>query len=119
MKEHEAKALLSNFGLKCFHSTGDGETAKYASDLLGEVKRRKITYNPKVPEDMGEEIFGQSSGSCSLTEAFEPVLQPRVFMSGLRTGGRSNGYVVDGILIRSGEPFYSGENWLKVAFSQK
>ena len=119
MTEHEAKALLTNFGVKIVHTTGDGETATYASDLLGKKKRRKITYNPKQPESMGEEIFGQSTGTCSLSEDWEPVLQPRAFMSGLRTGGKANGYMVDGIVIRSGEPFHSGENWLLVEFSQK
>ncbi len=40
-------------------------------------------------------------------------------MNGLRTGGKHNGYVCDAVVIRSGEPFLSGQNYLQVAFSQR
>ena len=40
-------------------------------------------------------------------------------MNGLRTGGPQCGWMVDAIVIRNGEPFWNGQNWLRVAFSQK
>lgn len=55
---------------------------------------------------------------CSLSESYQPVLQPAVFMSGLRTGGPPS-FCVDGIVIKSGEPFLTGENWQLVTFSQR
>jgi hypothetical protein len=39
-------------------------------------------------------------------------------MNGLRCGGHANGLVCDCIVVRSGEPFSSGQNWIQVAFSQ-
>ena len=60
---------------------------------------------------------GQFSGSFN--SHYEYVLQPNVFMNGLRTGGKVNGLMCDAIVIRSGEPFYSGDNFVQVAISQR
>jgi len=63
--------------------------------------------------------MGRSKFTGSFSEHYENVLQANAFMSGLRTGGAENGYVVDAIVIRSGETFSNGSNWLRVAFAQK
>jgi hypothetical protein len=62
--------------------------------------------------------MGKSSYTGSFNQHFEKVLQDNVFMNGLRTGGHANGLLCDCIVVRSGEPFASGQNWIQVAFSQ-
>jgi hypothetical protein len=116
--EHKAKALMTNFGLKIFHTVGDGETASFASSLLGQRRESFSTFQPQQQQSMGEEIFGNVGMSGSFSESYQPVLQPAVFMSGLRSGGPPD-YKVDGYVIKSGKPFQNGENWLLVTFSQK
>jgi hypothetical protein len=114
---HKADQLLSNFGLHIFH-TVDAQTAAYASGLLGQQRETFINSSPKTDMSIGEELFGTGGCSMSISESYQPVLQPAVFMSGLRCGGPPS-YCVDGIVIRSGEPFSNGENWQLVSFSQK
>ena len=46
-------------------------------------------------------------------------MEPKQFMHGFRTGGKINNYRCDAVVIRSGEAFSNGENFLKIAFSQK
>jgi hypothetical protein len=115
--KHRADQLLSNFGTHIYH-TVDAATAKFASELLGQRKERTTTYSPNQPEDWGQELFGQAGGTCSLSEDYKPILQPAVLMTGLRCGGPPS-FCVDGIVIKSGECFANGENWIKVAFSQR
>jgi hypothetical protein len=69
--------------------------------------------------DLYDELMGRSKFTGNFSEHYESILQPNAFMSGLRTGGANNGYVVDAIVIRSGETFSNGSNWLRVAFGQK
>jgi hypothetical protein len=115
---HRADQLLSNFGTHIYHLC-DPKTAKYASDLLGYYRETFVNVSPRPAPDIGEDIFGDAACGVSLSESYQPVLQPRVFMSGLRTGGPANRYCVDGIVIRTGEPFRNGCNYQYVTFSQK
>lgn len=111
---HQAEALLTNFSTKIFHTIGDAKTAEWASGLLGQ--RLETMTGGGQGEPMGpiDVIFGQSPYRGSFNETYQPVLQPRQFMTGLR----SSGGVVDGIVVRSGKPFATGENYLRVAFKQ-
>jgi len=68
---------------------------------------------------MYDELCGQSKFTGSFNQHYEKVLQDNVFMNGLRTGGKPNDLKCDAIVIRSGEPFSSGQNWAWVTFSQK
>jgi hypothetical protein len=63
-------------------------------------------------------MFGQRQFTGNFNESFEVELQPAVFMHKLRTGGPVNNFQCDAILIRSGEPFANGRNWLPVSFKQ-
>ena len=70
-------------------------------------------------EELYDVLMGRSHVSVNVSEHYEPVIQPAVFLSGLRSGGEKNGKIVDGVVIRSGEPFrYSGENYLITGFRQ-
>jgi len=115
---HTTMALLTNFGTTILHTIGDSETARFGSDKLGQ--RRETFVSPSSPgnEDLYDRLMGLSNMSVSLNESYQPVLQPAVFMTGLRFGGPENGYMVDGIVIRA-QPFKTGERYQLVSFSQR
>lgn len=115
---HRADQLLSNFGTHIYH-TVDAETAKFASALLGSRRESFVSVQPKPDLAMGEELFGNANMTGNFSESYQPVLQPAAFMTGMRSGGPENQFMVDGIVIRSGEPFRNRENWQFVGFSQR
>ncbi len=85
--------------------------------------RRELFINTSM-QPRGEELFdvlmGALQASVSASEKYEPVIQPAVFLSGLRCGGTENGNIVDGVVIRSGQPFkHSRENYLITSFRQR
>lgn len=115
---HQADALLSNFSHRVIHSVGDIQTAEWASGLVG--KRLETFIGGSMqPTSFYDEIMGNQQFSGSFSTHYEPVLQPHIFMNGLRTGGKRNGYICDSVLIKSGEPFSSGHNFMHVPFSQR
>jgi hypothetical protein len=118
--EHQVDSLLTNFGHVVVHTLGDHKSAKNWSDLLG--MRREVFIGTGL-EPRGEELFdvlmGRSHISVNAQERYEPVLQPAVFLSGLRTGGPPDN-VVDGVVIRSGRAFnHTGENYVITTFKQR
>jgi hypothetical protein len=120
-QEHEADALLTNFGQVVIHTLGDFKSSKYFSELLGE--RREIFISPSTAADQDDLydsiIWGKSRMSVSATESYQAVLQPAAFMTGLRCGGSPDN-TVDGIVIRTGQRFNaSGENYLITSFKQR
>lgn len=117
--EHQADVLLSCFSLKVFHALGDNETAEWASGLIGRELRTFTGASIHEEEDAYGALMGKGQVTCNFHESFEAELQPNVFMHGLRTGGPENGFLCDAIVIRSGEPFANGRNWLRVTFNQK
>lgn len=118
-----ADGLMSLFHHRVFHALGSAADAEYASSLLG--KRLETSFGGQVrpPEDVFEGVFGhlwgQSQVHTSFNESWQPVLQPAVFMNGLRCGGEENGGIVDAIVVRSGERFSNGQNWIHVSFQQR
>lgn len=117
--KYKAQVLLSNFKHKVLHALGDSETASWAADLLGKKLETFIGGSTQPPQDMWDSVMGRGQFSGSFNSHYEYVLQPSVFMNGLRTGGKHNGYVCDAVVIRSGEQFSNGQNYLQVAFSQR
>jgi len=116
--DHKADALLTNFQTKIFHAVGDEKTAEYASSLIGKSLQTFIGGSMSPEEDIFSTLMGRSHFTGSFSQHYEAILQANLFMNGLRTGGPS-GYVCDAIVIRSGERFAHGANWLKVSFSQR
>ena len=115
--QHRADQLLSNFGTHIYH-VSDPTTAKFASALLGQRRETFISSSPSASQGIGEDIFGHQQNGGSISESYQPILQPSAFMTDLRAGGPPH-FCVDGIVIRVGERFRNGENWIKVAFRQK
>jgi hypothetical protein len=116
--QHKANMLLGNFGLHIFHLS-DPTSAQFASSLLGQYERSKISFSPPETRTPKADIFEGVEAKCNISTEWQPILQPNVLMSGLRTGGAANGYLVDGVVIRPGMPFRNGNNYQIVAFSQK
>ena len=76
-------------------------------------------YRRVVVENLWDEMMGLQKITSNMSEHYEPTLQTNRFMNGLRTGGPSNDFLCDAFVLRSGEPFANGMNYLEVAFSQK
>jgi type IV secretory pathway TraG/TraD family ATPase VirD4 len=117
--EHETDSLLTNFFTKIAHSCGDEKTASYFAGLIGKRLRTYMDTSSSTEDNPHDAIFGQPKVNCSTRQVIENVKESAEFMQGLRTGGKENGYMVDGYVIRSGMPFSNGEPYLKVTFSQK
>lgn len=115
---HQADALMANFGHVIVHAC-DPITAEWASSKLGKTLQTFIGGSMAPQTDLWDELMGRSQYTGNFSEHFESVLQPQVFMNGLRTGGRANGLLCDAILIRNGQPFSNGQNWLQITFTQQ
>lgn len=115
----EADAYLSNYGTKVFHSNTDAATNEYAATLIGRCKQFMINSSSSYQNPI--QGFGSretTGGSCGLSETVEFEVQPREF-SKLRTGGVTNGGIVDAIIFRNGARFNANRrNWMKVRFKQ-
>lgn len=117
--KHQALGLLSCFHHKVFHALGDSQTAEYAAGLLGKELQSFVGCSMAPDENLFETLMGNSKVTSSFSEHYEYVVQPNVFMNGLRTGGRLNGFQTDAIIVKSGEPFWCGKNWLFTHFDQR
>lgn len=117
--KHQADALLTNFSTKVFHALGDVQTAEWASGLIGKGREVFVGTSLAPVEDLYAELTGRSKVSTNASEHYEAMLKPNVLMNGLRTGGKANNLTCDAVVIRSGEPFCNGQNWLWREFSQE
>ncbi len=116
---HQADALLTNFATKIFHALGDVQTAEWASGLVGKGREVFVGTSLSPVEDLDSEVTGRSKVSTNASEHYEAMLKPNLLMNGLRTGGRANNLICDAVVIRSGEQFCNGQNWLWREFSQE
>lgn len=117
--EHLVEGLLTCFLHKVFHVLGDSKSAEYAASLLGRSERAMFGGSEDPNTTAGEELFGRPGFTSSFSSAFEYILQPSVFLSDLKTGGESHGYVAEAYVIRSGEKFSTNENYLRICLSQR
>ncbi|WP_437193668.1 type IV secretory system conjugative DNA transfer family protein [Planctomicrobium sp. SH527] len=116
---HQADSLLTNFHTKLLHALGDIESANWASGLVGKSLQTFTGGSVTPSEGIYDDLMGSNRYSGNFSQHYESTLQAASFMHGLRTGGVANGYVCDCFVIRSGEPFSSGENWLATSFDQR
>jgi hypothetical protein len=107
--KNHANSLLCNQYLKIFHLCGESDTSAFGSSLLGNAPR--VRFGGSVaPQSYGEQLYGRDTNPASFNEQVEPVLEPRAFMTGMRTGGAACKYMVDAILIREGTYRYVNFN---------
>jgi hypothetical protein len=117
--KHQADALLTNFHHKVFHALGDVQTAEWASGLIGKTLTTFHGGSMAPQDSLMDELCGRGRFTGSFNTHYEKILQDNVFLNGMRTGGKANGLLCDAIVVRSGEPFAGGQNWLWTTFSQK
>jgi hypothetical protein len=115
---HHAMALLGNFSTKVVHCLGENDSAKFASELIGRALQQRGGFSRQPGGNLWDEITGEGGMTFNSSERMEEIVQPNEFFK-LRCGGEVNNYMADAIVIKSGEPFAYGGNFLKVAFSQK
>ena len=112
------KVLTGNFGHHVACALGSFEDAEELSNLIG--RRPKVRFGGSLAPttSIADVLFGDDGFTASFSETLEPILEPRVFLSGLRTGGRRNSNCVDAVVVRTGDCFASGENHLFTTFHQ-
>jgi type IV secretory pathway TraG/TraD family ATPase VirD4 len=116
MSKPEASQLLGNFGTHIFHLS-DIDTSKFASDLLGMQRESFVSYSPSQYEAPKDGMFGGGRPGGTLSESYQPVLQPGYFMSDLLCGGPPH-FIVDGVVVQLGQRFKNGHNYQRVSFLQ-
>ena len=116
--KHKTQSLLANFTHTILHAV-DAETAEWAARKLGKRRESLFGGSSAPTGDVFDDLFGRNHFTGSFSEHYENVVQENVFMNGLRTGGKANGLACDAIVIKSGEPFSSGENWVRRTFLQE
>ena len=80
----------------------DAVSAKWAASRLGKKKEILFGGSTSQGESAWDDLYGDSRFNGSFSERWEDVLQPQEFMVG-RTGGPANGFLVDGVVLKSGE----------------
>jgi hypothetical protein len=115
--EHAADALLGQFGHIVLH-TCDAKTANFAAEQLGQRLEMMAGGGPEDKPDAFQLLMARGGLRPSFSFSYQPILQSSLLMSGLRCGGSGNDYLVDGIVIRPGAPFSTGENFLLTTFRQ-
>jgi hypothetical protein len=117
--KHQADALLANFSHTIIHAS-DPVTAKWAAAKLGRRKQILFSGGSSQQHDATpfDNMFGAANFHGNFSEHMDSVLEDQEFMVA-RTGGPSNGYIADAIVIKSGEPFANGKSFQRIAFSQR
>jgi hypothetical protein len=116
--KHFVDALLTNVGCKIFHSLGDKISSTYAAELLDKYLEPVLTTSEGEQVSVYDEIMGKSRFKVSVSTRYEWKVKPGEFMAG-RTGGPKHKLICDSIVVSS-EPFIStGEQFLRVPFSQR
>ncbi|MBK7854665.1 MAG: TraM recognition domain-containing protein [Bacteroidetes bacterium] len=105
--EHRVKAFLGTLGTKIFHANADIETNQYASSLIGEAE-----VEVKSTSDSSGQTFSHSE---TRSGGFQKLLRPEMMMR-LRTGGPSNGFLVDGVVHYQGRLLMKSGGFAIVAF---
>ena len=120
--EQEGRALvdslLNNLVTKIFHANSDATTNDYATKLIGKEVRKFRTEGRSVGSNPNSLIpsFTRNSG---YSEQLDDVIRPTEF-SGLKKGGKENGYVVSGVIVQMGRTFGPDrQRWCLVSFKQR
>ena len=117
---NQVMALLTNFHHKIVHALGSSQDAEYFSALIG-AKPQTMTGGSMAPaENLYEDLFGGNSRFTSnFSTQILPEVQPGLLINGPRCGGAANKYQCDALIVRSGEPFRNGSNYLWTTFTQQ
>jgi type IV secretory pathway TraG/TraD family ATPase VirD4 len=110
-------SLLGNLQTKIFHQNGDTETNQYASNLMGQEWKQKLSTSLNTSRQADIET-GQNAGS-SVTKELQPNLLP-VELTRLAKGGEENNFLVEGVIFQGGRIYeVNHQNYIKLSFPQK
>lgn len=109
-----ADSLLGNLGTKIFHSNNDAVTNEWASRVVGSdlIQMTSTTENRKRMAVFVDNI------SKGMNFQYLPQILPREFTN-LRSGGRLENYIVEGIIQITGKTWSDGKNFQIIEFTQK
>lgn len=116
---HRTDALLANFNLKILNALGTPEDAEWASDLCGREMKTMFGGSVAPNDNLWDACFEQPKVSTNYSTQMDRILEPNVFMHGLRTGGAANDYLVDAVIVKTGESFSDGRNWMWATLRQR
>ena len=93
--------------------------SKWLASKLGRRKELLWGGGSSPKEDgLAGALWGRPQCNAHFSEHYEAYLQEQEFMVG-RTGGPGNNFLADAVVLKSGESFSNGMNYLKCCFSQK
>jgi hypothetical protein len=115
--KHQTEALLAAFSHVIVHAC-DPVTAEWGCSKIGKRLQIDIGGSVQPPKDALDALLGWNNHTSSFSEHVRSVVEAREMMTGLRCGGPPD-FTADAFVIRSGETFAHGDNWLKVSFSQR
>lgn len=111
-------SLLGNMGTKIFHSNGDRETNRYASELVG----RSLKTLQSRGRSNSLSLSGQAGWSLGaqrgMNEHMDLEIEPSELAT-LKKGGPEGGFVSEAMVFQNGRRWEgSDRTWQKVSFSQ-
>ena len=109
---HRVDAMLASTGTKIFHSNGDSETNRWASETISEEVQTRMNFHG------ARDKSGRNTGGGS-EQIGKKVMAAEFTM--LKKGGTQNDFMTDAIVFQSGTSFAAngGEPWIRTAFKQK
>jgi hypothetical protein len=129
-----AESILSKFGCRIYHANLSRETNLAAAEQVGRIQKFSVSESRSRAASSGaggqrhdqnhggfSGNHGASTTSGQSTSAYMDYdISPDYFSSGLRTGGKINGYKVDAIVVRNAKKWKAtGRHWVKAEFSQR
>jgi type IV secretory pathway TraG/TraD family ATPase VirD4 len=109
---HRVDAFVGNAGTKIFHSNGDPETNKWASDMISEAVEIRRNYHGSRD--------GEGRNNSGGSETVGRKVLPSEFTM-LKKGGAQNDFMTSAIVYQTGTAFSAnhGEPWLRTQFRQQ
>ena len=108
---HSVMAMIANTGTRVFHSQGDIETNRYASETINDAVLTRMNFHSSRD--------GHGPGNGGGSESVGRKVMPSEFTT-LKKGGAQNNFVTEAIVFQTGASFAanSGEPWMRTAFKQ-
>ena len=113
MAQITVDSILGNLCTKFLLQNSDPNTNGWASKMIAKA----VDYKHSLSNSGSASSSNGFNASASVSEAREESCSPEEFM-GLKTGGKKNGYVVEGIVFQSGRLFLKDRRWIIRRFPQ-
>ncbi len=117
----ETGGWLANFQTLILCQNACPETAKWASELIGQHKELFISFsgNSNQQFDAVGDVLGiaETHAGCSLSQQMRPIVPPEV-VPRLRQGG-APAFTVEAIVYSGGRTFSTGRAFLRCLFTQR